>query len=165
MINFNDYISTVPNYPTDDVLYRDIQPLLMNQMVFKEVIKRMGSMVTIPNYWVALESRGFLFATALSYKFGGGVRLIRKPGKLPNDGVITVPYELEYGSGHLEMAVFDEEDATCVIVDDVFATGGTMRAAQILCEANGLEVIDKLVLIDIGITESDDVKSLIYYGE
>jgi len=164
MINFRNYIEAIPDYPKDGIIYRDIQPLLMNQTVFKEAIKRMGNMTDIPDYWVALESRGFLFASALSYKFGGGIRLIRKPGKLPNEGILSVPYELEYGKGHLEMAIFDEEDATCVIVDDVLATGGTMEAAQTLCEANGLEIIDKIVLVDIGISDVDDVKSLVYYG-
>lgn len=164
MINFRDYITPIPDYPQDGIIYRDIQPLLMNQRVFKEAIKRMGNMVDIPDYWVALESRGFLFASALSYKFGGGIRIIRKPGKLPNDGILNVPYELEYGKGQLEMAIFDEEDSTCVIVDDVLATGGTIEAAETLCEANGLEVIDKLVLLDIGISDRTDVKSLVYYG-
>ena len=164
MINFRNYIEAIPDYPKDGIIYRDIQPLLMNQTVFKEAIKRMGNMIDIPDYWVALESRGFLFASALSYKFGGGIRLIRKPGKLPNEGILSVPYELEYGKGHLEMAIFDEEDATCVIVDDVLATGGTMEAAQTLCEVNGLEIIDKIVLVDIGISDVDDVKSLVYYG-
>ena len=163
MINFKDYIDNIPNYPKDGVLYRDIQPLLMNHSVLKEAIKRMGRLVDTPDYWVALESRGFLFASALSYKFGGGVRLIRKPGKLPNDGIVTVPYELEYGKGNLEMALLGEDDSTCVIVDDVFATGGTMNAAQILCELAGLDVIGKLVLVDIGINDDDSVKSLIQY--
>ena len=61
MIDFKDYIDNIPDFPKEGILYRDIQPLLKDQRVFKEAIKRMGSMVKVPDYWVAVESRGFLF--------------------------------------------------------------------------------------------------------
>ena len=61
----------------------------------------------IPNYWVGVESRGFLFCITLAYQFGGGIRIIRKKGKLPNRRLFSVKYGLEYGSDELEMAYFN----------------------------------------------------------
>jgi adenine phosphoribosyltransferase len=163
MIDFKDYIENIPNFPKDGILYRDIQPLLKEQRVFKEAIKRMGSMVETPDYWVAVESRGFLFASALSYKFGGGIKLIRKAGKLPNPHLISVDYGLEYGKDTLEISDDNDNGGKVVIVDDVFATGGTIDAAEELCKLAGYDVIGKLCLVDIGLTERTDVKSLVYY--
>jgi adenine phosphoribosyltransferase len=163
MINFKDYIENIPNFPKEGILYRDIQPLLKNQNVFKEAIKRMGTMVETPDYWVAVESRGFLFASALSYKFGGGIKLIRKAGKLPNPHLISVDYGLEYGKDTLEISDDTERGSKVVIVDDVFATGGTIDAAEKLCNLVGYDVIGKICLVDIGLTDRTDVKSLIYY--
>ena len=163
MIDFKDYIENIPNFPKDGILYRDIQPLLKEQRVFKEAIKRMGSMVETPDYWVAVESRGFLFASALSYKFGGGIKLIRKAGKLPNPHLISVDYGLEYGKDTLEISDDNDKGGKVVIVDDVFATGGTIDAAEELCKLAGYDVIGKLCLVDIGLTERTDVKSLVYY--
>ena len=124
----------------------------------------MGELVEIPNYWVGIESRGFLFASALAFHFGGGVRMIRKKGKLPNRRTFSVKYGLEYGKDELEIAYLPKHDlGTCVIVDDVLATGGTIQAAENLCKLHGLEVTDKLCLLDIGLYDGYDVKSLIKY--
>ena len=128
MTSFKEYIDNIPNFPKEGIMYRDIQPLLKNQRVFKEAIKRMGSLVEVPDYWVAVESRGFLFASALSYKFGGGIKLIRKAGKLPNPHLVSVDYGLEYGKDTLEISDDNEGGGKVVIVDDVFATGGTIDA-------------------------------------
>jgi len=115
-----------------------------------------------PTYWVGIESRGFLFASALAMKFGGGVKMIRKQGKLPdvNQPLHSVEYDLEYGSATIEMK---PGNGDVVIVDDVYATGGTMSAAKQLCEMSGYDVIGKLCLIDIGIKKGHDVKCLISY--
>ena len=163
MIDLKEYIQDIPDFPQKGIMFRDIQPLLMNQYIFKETIKRMGNLTKIPDYWVGIESRGFIFASALSYKFGGGLRLVRKAGKLPNTNIVSASYNLEYGTDKLEMAVFGEESGTCVIVDDVLATGGTIDAVEQLCQSAGLTVIDKLCLIDIGISPRTDVKALIHY--
>jgi adenine phosphoribosyltransferase len=163
MTSFKEYIDNIPNFPKEGIMYRDIQPLLKNQRVFKEAIKRMGSLVEVPDYWVAVESRGFLFASALSYKFGGGIKLIRKAGKLPNSHLVSVAYGLEYGKDILEISDDKEGGGKVVIVDDVFATGGTIDAAEKLCKLVGYEVIGKICLVDIGLTDRTDVKSLIYY--
>jgi len=163
MTSFKDYIDNIPNFPKEGIMYRDIQPLLKNQRVFKEAIKRLGSLVEVPDYWVAVESRGFLLASALSYKFGGGIKLIRKSGKLPNPHLISVDYGLEYGKDTLEISDDNDTSGKVVIVDDVFATGGTIDAAEELCKLAGYDVIGKICLVDIGLTDRTDVKSLIYY--
>ena len=164
-MDYKKYIGSIRDFPIEGITYRDIQPLLANDIVFHSAIKDMGRLIDeVPNYWVALESRGFLFASALSIEFGGGVRLIRKKGKLGNNRLLSVDYGLEYGKDSFEMAYLPEFDlGKVVIVDDVYATGGTMQAAQGLCEKLGYEVSDKLCLMDIGIVKDHDVKCLISY--
>ena len=163
MINYKSYIDTIPDFPKEGILYRDIQPLLANDEVFKQAISDMAQLVKLPDYWVAIESRGFLFASALSVLYGGGVKLIRKKGKLPNSNLVSKAYGLEYGEDVLEMAANKTDVKTAVIVDDILATGGTLEAASVLCSRAGLTVIDKLCLLDIGMKASHDVKCLITY--
>ena len=162
---YKEHIDKISNFPVKGITYRDIQPLLANHTVFMDAIKDMGNLLeTKPDYWIALESRGFLFASALSMLFGGGVRLIRKKGKLGNSRLMRVDYGLEYGKDSFEMAYLPQFDlGKVVIVDDVYATGGTMKAAEGLVTGHGLEVIDKLCLMDIGIVKDHDVKCLISY--
>jgi adenine phosphoribosyltransferase len=162
---YKEYVGKIENFPIEGITYRDIQPLLANHTVFMEAIKDMGNLIeTKPDYWIALESRGFLFASALSMLFGGGVRLIRKKGKLGNSELRSVDYGLEYGKDSFEMAHLPEfTSGNVVIVDDVYATGGTMKAAQGLCEKIGYNVTDKICLMDIGIVKNHDVKCLIGY--
>ena len=166
-MDFKDYIENIPDFPIEGIQYKDIQPLLADGFVFNSAIKEMGELIgedNLPQYWVGIESRGFLFASALALEFGGGVRMIRKKGKLPNGRTFSVKYGLEYGKDELEMAYIPQHDlGTCVIVDDVLATGGTITAAENLCKLHGLKVTDKLCLMDIGLYDGYDVKSLIKY--
>jgi len=163
-MDYNDYINNVDDFPIKGIQYKDIQPLLAESTVFKNAILEMGQLINeVPTYWVGIESRGFLFASALSYQYGGGVRIVRKKGKLPNRQKFFIQYGLEYGSDELEMAYIPQHDlGTCVVVDDVLATGGTIEAASKLCEMVGLDVVDRLCLLDIGIYEGNElVKCLI----
>ena len=166
-MNYKDYIDSIHHFPVEGIIYRDIQPLLADSNVFMDVVKDMGRLVDYKNvkYWVGVESRGFLFASALALVYGGGVRIVRKKGKLPNRQLVSVKYGLEYGQDELEMAYIPQHDlGSCVVVDDVLATGGTINAAENLCKMVGLDVIDKLCLMDIGLYDGYDVKSLIKYG-
>ena len=162
MFDYKDYIEPVLDFPHEGILYRDIQPLLEDDFMFSSAINELGNKVETPTYWVGIESRGFLLAGALSMKFGGGVKMIRKAGKLPdrNHTLHAVEYDLEYGSATIEMK---PGNGDVVIVDDVYATGGTMEAAEQLCKMSGYKVIDKLCLVDIGIKKEHDVKCLIKY--
>ena len=162
-IDYKDYIESVPNFPKDGILYRDIQPLLENRNAFNQAINEMYSLTAIkPDYYVGIESRGFIFASALANKFGKGFKMIRKSGKLPdsNSTLVATEYELEYGTDRIEMK---PGKGKVVIVDDIFATGGTMSAAENLCKLGGYEILDKLCLLDIGIVKDHDIKCLIKY--
>ena len=179
---FKDYITEVPDFPTKGVNFKDISPLL-DSPHWKEVIKRMGDLVQVPDHWIGIDARGFLFASALSYEFGGGIVMCRKVGKLPpvifshyhgrGVAIVTRSYKTEYSEDTLQIK---QGGGTAVIVDDVLATGGTLEAANYLTGITGYDVIDNLVLIDLKyipkvmMTFADgakefglDVKSLIQY--
>ena len=174
MTDFKEYIENTPDFPKQGILFRDIQPLLEDETAFVNAITELGKLAIIttdedgnemlrtPDYWVGVESRGFLFASALSMRFGGGVKLIRKAGKLPTGKNILhgVNYDLEYGSATIEMK---SGKGNVIIVDDVYATGGTINAATELCKLAGYNVIGKVCLLDIGILKDHDVKCLITY--
>ena len=161
---FKDYITEVPDFPVEGVNFKDISPLLVNQKLFEECIDEMGMLVDIPDYWIGIDARGFIFASALSMIHGGGVVMCRKAGKLPPP-VIRKRYQLEYGTEWIEMK---EGKGTAVIVDDVLATGGTLQATNDLAKMVGYDVIDNLVLIDLLYVPTVEgfnfkVKSLIQY--
>jgi len=166
MINYKDYIESVPNFPKEGILYRDIQPLLEDCEVFYDAIYDMGQLIDMENvdYFVGIESRGFIFGAALAALNLKGFKMIRKSGKLPdgNHTLVSTEYDLEYGTDRIEMK---PGQGKVIIVDDVFATGGTMDAAENLCKFGGYEILDKLCLMDIGIKKDHDVKCLINYAE
>ena len=161
-MDLKSFIQDVPDFPKEGILYRDIQPLLENQDAFFDAVLGMAEMVDIPQYWVGIESRGFIFASALSMQYGGGVKLIRKAGKLPDrlESIHSLEYVLEYGSDVIEMK---GGWGDVIIVDDVLATGGTIRAAERLCTNAGYQVVDALCLLDIGLIKNHDIKCLISY--
>ena len=169
---YEDYITEVPDFPVEGVNFKDISPLLANEEAFDNCIQDMGDMVEIPDYWIGIDARGFIFASALSIYFGGGIVMCRKGGKLPPT-VFSHSYETEYSEDTIQIK---QGSGTVVIVDDVLATGGTLQAANYLAGTAGYDVIDNLVLIDLlyvtriittmvdGAKEFDlEVKSLIQY--
>ena len=166
MIDYKNYIENVPDFPKEGILFRDIQPLLENEQTFFDAIYDMGQLIDLENvdYFVGIESRGFIFASALASINLKGFKMIRKAGKLPNPNDIlhTVEYQLEYGKDSIQMK---PGKGNVVIVDDVYATGGTMLASEILCQMAGYAIIGKLCLVDIGIVKEHDVKCLITYDE
>ena len=169
---YKDYITEVSDFPEEGVNFKDISPLLADQETFKSVIVGMGKLVGIgihydgkpPDYWIGIDARGFIFASALSMIHGGGIVMCRKAGKLPPP-VIRKRYQLEYGTEWIEMK---EGNGTAVIVDDVLATGGTLQATNDLAKMVGYDVVDNLVLIDLQYLPrleifDLEVKSLIQY--
>ena len=145
-MSYKDYITEVPNFPIKGVNFKDISPLLADQETFRSAIAEMGDLVgKVPDYWIGIDARGFIFASALAVYFGGGVVMCRKKGKLPPP-VVSESYTLEYDTATLEMK---EGSGTAVIVDDVLATGGTLRAVNHLAKKSGYDVKDNLVLIDL----------------
>ena len=164
MINYKDYITEVPDFPEEGISFKDISPLLANEEAFDECIESMGEMVEIPDYWIGIDARGFIFASALSIYFGGGIVMCRKGGKLPPT-VFSHSYGTEYSEDTIQIK---QGSGTAIIVDDVLATGGTLQAANYLAGTAGYDVIDNLVLIDLLYltkikTFNLKVKSLIQY--
>jgi len=164
VINLKSYIKDIPDFPKQGILFKDIQPLLEDSEAFFEAVYQMGELVDIENVdcFVGIESRGFIFASALAAMHLKGFKMIRKPGKLPDtvDVLHRVEYDLEYGSDAIEM---QSGWGNIVIVDDVLATGGTIQAAEKLATNAGYQVIDSLCLLDIGLIKNHDIKCLISY--
>lgn len=171
-MSFKDYITEVPDFPQRGISFKDISPLLANEEAFDNCIEDMGEMVEIPDYWIGIDARGFIFASALSIYFGGGIVMCRKAGKLPPT-VFSHSYKTEYSEDTIQIK---QGSGTAIIVDDVLATGGTLQAVNHLAGMAGYDVIDNLVLIDLlyvtrthtmmvdGAKEFDlEVKSLIQY--
>lgn len=159
---FKQYIDSIENFPKEGILFRDIQPLLEDSEMFSDAIYEMGRLIKTDevDYFVGIESRGFIFASALALENNKGFKMIRKEGKLPNPLLHGVNYDLEYGSARIEIK---PGKGKVIIVDDVYATGGTMDAAVKLCKDAGYEVLGKICLVDIGIKKEHDVKCLITY--
>ena len=165
MDGYKRFIKEYPNFPVNGVNFKDISPLLADQQMFLEVIVDMGRRVRNPDYWVGIDSRGYLFSSALATQFGGGVVCARKEGKTPGE-FVSKTYDLEYGTATLELQPGEGE---VVIVDDVLATGGTLQAANELAEGAGYKVVGNLVLVDLKyVPRVDnfnlDVRSVIQYG-
>lgn len=136
------HIRDVPDFPKPGILFKDITPLLADATAFRLSLHLLAERIAPlkPTMIVGVESRGFIFAAPIAERLGLGFAPVRKPGKLPYRRV-TETYELEYGSGTLEM----HEDAVAgqrvVIVDDVLATGGTAAGSARLCQKQGAEVV------------------------
>jgi adenine phosphoribosyltransferase len=161
-MSFKQYIESIQDFPKQGILFRDIQPLLEDSEMFFNAIYEMSMLINLEqvDYFVGIDSRGFIFASALALQNNKGFKMIRKEGKLPNTLLHGVKYDLEYGSATIEMK---PGTGKVVIVDDVYATGGTMDAAVELCKSAGYNVIDKVCLLDIGIVKGHDVKCLVTY--
>ena len=150
MDGYKDFITEVPDFPIEGVNFKDLSPLLADEQTFRSAIVEMGGIFNynLPDYWVGIDSRGFLFASALATYFGGGIVCARKEGKTSGTKV-SVSYDLEYGSATLEMGTKIDNEGEVVIVDDVLATGGTLKATNELAEKAGYKVVGNLVLVDL----------------
>ena len=165
MGGYKRFIKEVPDFPIKGVNFKDISPLLADQQAFISAVTDMGRRVRNPDYWVGIDSRGYLFSSSLATQFGGGVICARKEGKTPGE-FVSKTYDLEYGTATLELQPGEGE---VVIVDDVLATGGTLQAANDLAEGAGYKVVGNLVLVDLKyVPRVDnfnlDVRSVIQYG-
>lgn len=167
-MKYQALIKEVPDFPISGVLFRDVSPLLQNAEAFSLIAHDFEKIIKLNqiDLFVGIESRGFIFAAMLAAKFNKGFLPLRKAGKLPPP-VIQESYKLEYGQATLEIAP-SHRPLRVVICDDVLATGGTLRAAQSLCEKAGYVVEDLLVLINLTFLndmkfKSETVKSLIQY--
>ena len=145
-------IRDVPDFPQEGIVFKDITPLLANEIAFSTVIDLIvvhfgrGNVDKV----VGIEARGFILASPVAYHFGAGFVPVRKKDKLPWE-TEAAEYELEYGTATLEI----HRDAIAagervLIVDDVLATGGTARATADLVERIGGKVVGIACLIELG---------------
>ena len=136
-MNLKDYIRSIPDYPKKGILFRDITTLIKNEKAFSETINQIVEILKNHNFdkIAAIESRGFVFASAISYLMKKPFILLRKKNKLPAERY-SVDFELEYGTATIEMhkdSISTGEKV--VIIDDLIATGGTAEAgAKIIAE-------------------------------
>ncbi len=147
-MDLKDYIRSVPDYPKKGILFRDITTLIKNENAFNETINII--IERLKNYdfnkITAIESRGFIFASAVSYILKKPFILLRKKNKLPAERY-SVDFELEYGTATIEIHKDSiQKDDKVVIIDDLIATGGTAEAAAKLIEMSG-GVISNFVFV------------------
>lgn len=159
-MNLKDYILDVPDWPVEDVVFKDITSLLKDKDALNHSVKLLEDLIDeTPDYIVGIESRGFIFGSYLASEMGLGFVPVRKKGKLPPP-VISKAYSLEYGFDTLEIK---SGKGKVVIVDDVYATGGTSKATRELCGKAGYEVINDIYLINLKFLNNDNVRSVLSY--
>ena len=135
-MDLKNHIRSIPDYPKKGILFRDITTLIKNEEAFEETINQIieRSKKFKFDKIAAIESRGFVFASAVSYILKKPFIMLRKKNKLPSD-VYSVDFELEYGTATIEVHKDSiQEDEKVLIIDDLIATGGTAEAAAKLIE-------------------------------
>jgi adenine phosphoribosyltransferase len=159
MFDLKRHITDVPDFPKPGIVFRDISPLLRHHL--GATTAALSALVS-DDEWLridalaGIESRGFVLAAALATVHNKGLVMARKKGKLPPP-TVRESYDLEYGTDALEMK---PGNGRVLLVDDVLATGGTMRAAANLCASAGYDLIGLLVLIDLKLIKSFEWHSL-----
>ena len=138
-MDLKKYIRSIQDYPKKGILFRDITTLIKNKDAFRDCIDQMSKILSKVNYdkIAGIESRGFIFASPLSYNLSKPYVLLRKKNKLPAERY-SVDFELEYGKATLEIhkdSIKPKEKV--LIIDDLVATGGTAEAAAKLVEKSG----------------------------
>lgn len=144
-------IRTIPHYPHDGIMFRDITTLLKDAVGFRMAIHEIVNRYTGQKIdkIAAIESRGFIIGAPIAYLLGIGFVPIRKKGKLPAE-TIGHDYELEYGRDRIEIHVDAiQEGDRILLIDDLIATGGTAEAAVKLLQQMGAEVVECCFAIDL----------------
>jgi adenine phosphoribosyltransferase len=150
-MDLKNYIRTIPDFPKEGIMFRDITTLIGNAEGFKLALDQLIDIAKNTEFDVVagLESRGFVFGAPIAYALGKPFIPIRKKGKLPHN-TIEVSYDLEYGSSTLEMHVDAiKKGQKVLIIDDLIATGGSAKACAQLIEKLGGEVAKFLFVIEL----------------
>ncbi len=150
-MNLKNFIAEVPNFPREGILFYDISPLLNNPSAWVFVVDEISRIVKslAPDVLVGLESRGFFISGAVAKELSIGFSLIRKKGKLPGE-VISYNYKLEYGEDTLEIKKnIIKPNQRVVILDDLLATGGSLRAASELISSQGASVVGAVCIMEL----------------
>ncbi len=169
--DIKNHIRDIPDFPKPGINFKDITPLLGHAKAFQAVVDELAGQYAGRNVDViaAAEARGFIFGAPLALKLGAGFVPIRKPGKLPY-ATIALEYQLEYGSDRLEVhSDALEPGRRVLLLDDVLATGGTMRACCDLITQTGAEIIACAFVLELAFLKGRDclnpyeVTSLVRY--
>jgi len=170
-INLKEYIRDIPDFPKKGIIFKDITPLLKDTKAFQAMVdafvdlykdKKIDSVV-------AVEARGFILGSAVAYKLGVGLIPVRKKGKLPAK-TRSVTYDLEYGTDTLEMhhdAISSGDNI--LVIDDVLATGGTIKAVTDLIKELEGRIIGVAFLMELSFLKGKErlknlpIQSLITY--
>ena len=150
-MNLKDYIRSIPDYPKKGILFRDITTLIKDENAFAESINQIVRKSKKFNFnkIAAIESRGFVFASAVSYILKKPFIMLRKKNKLPAE-VHSIDFELEYGTATIEVHKDSiEKNENILIIDDLIATGGTAEAAAKLVELSGGKVACFVFVINL----------------
>ncbi|NII09988.1 adenine phosphoribosyltransferase [Oleiagrimonas sp. C23AA] len=151
MPDFDHLIRDIPDFPKPGIVFKDISPLLGDAEGFAACVRTLGEAwrESRISHVAGIESRGFIFGAALATELGAGFVPLRKPGKLPAD-TIAVDYALEYGHDRLEAhADALPPGARVLLIDDVLATGGTLRAAAELIGQLGATLAGAAVVVEL----------------
>mgnify|MGYP001169480466 CR=1 FL=1 len=150
-MDLKKYIRSIPDYPKKGILFRDITTLIKDKDAFKNCIDQMTALLSKINYdkIAAIESRGFIFASPLSYNLSKPYILLRKKDKLPAERY-SVDFELEYGKATIEVHKDSiNKGDKVLIIDDLIATGGTAEAGAKLVEISKGEVAGFVFIINL----------------
>ena len=144
-------IRSIKDFPIEGIIFRDITTAIKDKEALREMINFLTEKFINKgiDYVAVIESRGFIFGSALAYNINAGCILIRKPGKLPAE-TISEEYALEYGTDKLEIhkdAI--EEGKNVIVIDDLLATGGTVSAACKVLKKAGANVIAAAIVIEL----------------
>ena len=150
-MDLKKHIRSIPDYPKKGILFRDITTLIKNADAFKftnDEIIELAKTIKFDKV-AAIESRGFVFASTVSYKLNKPFILLRKKNKLPAE-VHSVDFELEYGKATIEVHKDSiEKNEKILVIDDLIATGGTAEAAAKLIEISGGQVASFIFVINL----------------
>ena len=150
-MDLKDYIRSIKDYPKKGILFRDITTLIKNEKAFKECINQIIERTKKfkVDKIAAIESRGFVFASAVSYILNKPFVLLRKKNKLPAE-THSVDFQLEYGTATIEVHKDSiKENDSVLIIDDLIATGGTANAAAKLVEISKGSVAGFVFVINL----------------
>ena len=171
MKKLEDYVISIPDFPEEGIIFRDITGVLQSADGFKLAVDAYSKMLEDVDFDVIVgaEARGFIFGSVLSYIYGKPFIPARKPGKLPRQ-TVSQDYELEYGTASIELHKDSiQPGQKVVIVDDLIATGGTVEAIAKLVESLGGNVCKMCFLLELaGLSGRDrlsayDIDSAIIY--
>ena len=170
-MDIKEFIRNVPDFPKEGIQFKDITPLLANGQALRFVIKSLADEFRGKNIELVVgpEARGFLIGTPLAYELGAGFVPVRKEGKLPYN-TLKGKYTLEYGEDKLEIHIDSiKKGQKVLVVDDLLATGGTIKTVVDLVEKLGGNIVGLAFLIELGFLEGRkvlagyDVRSLLEF--